>query len=206
VLFTRDMDKNFSPSLNKVQKYVIFAISFGNILEWYDNYLYVFWAPTLSSLFFAENSQAVRLFSIVAIFSIGFIFRPFGGVFFGRLGDRVGRRKAFILSLVVMAIPTVFMGFIPVYSQVGIFAPIILAILRIVQTFPSGGELPGAFCYLYENAGPNNKKFMSSFAGVGNQIGIVLTQLAPYLAQETEREAQDTRFTTNRRSLDLGKE
>lgn len=179
------MDTNSSLALNRVQKYVIFAISLGNILEWYDIYLYIFWAPILSNLFFGENSESIRLFNTISLFALGFILRPLGGVFFGHLGDRIGRRRAFILSMVCMAIPTFIMGFIPIYSQIGIFAPILLAILRIAQTFPSGGELPGAFCYLYENASPRNKKFMSSFAGVGNQIGIGLAALECYFLKNS---------------------
>jgi MFS transporter, MHS family, proline/betaine transporter len=174
------MEGNPSLKLNKVQKFVLLAISIGNILEAYDIYLYIFWAPTLSLLFF-EQGETSGLFSSIALFAIGFIFRPLGGLFFGRIGDRIGRKKAFILSLIFLAIPTFLTGFVPTYSQIGIFAPILLVILRILQIFPSGGELPGAFCYLYENAGPGNKKFMSSFAGVGNQIGIALAVIECFL-------------------------
>jgi len=177
------MNKNFGLTLNKVQKYVIFAITLGNILEWYDFYLYIFWSPTLAKLFFNTESTSAHLLFIIAFFTIGFIFRPVGGVFFGRLGDRIGRKKTFILSLVMMALSTFFMGFIPTYAQIGIFAPILLAVFRIAQTFPSGGELPGAFCYLYE-AGPTNKKFTTSFAGFGNQIGIILAVLECYLLEK----------------------
>jgi MHS family proline/betaine transporter-like MFS transporter len=172
--------KNFlGLTLNKVEKYVIFAVTFGNTLEWYDFYLYIFWSPILSQRFFNQDSTSANLFIIISFYAIGFIFRPLGGLFFGRLGDRIGRKKAFISSLFMMSISTFLMGFIPTYSEIGIFAPILLAVLRIVQTFPSGGELPGAFCYLYE-AGHANKKFMTSFAGFGNQIGGVLAAVECY--------------------------
>jgi len=162
--------------LTKSQKQVIFAVTLGNILEWYDIYLYVFWAPIISKLFFIENSD-YALFNTILFFALGFIFRPLGGVFFGRLGDSIGRKPAFILSILMMAIPTFLLGLIPTYSQVGILAPIILVLIRILQTFPSGGELPAVFIYLYESSSVHNRKFMTSFAGVGNQIGIILSAI-----------------------------
>ncbi len=167
--------------LSKSQIHVIFAVTFGNILEWYDLYLYIYWAPTISTLFFDQHSSSAKLINTIAFFALGFIFRPLGGIIFGRLGDHFGRRVSFLLSIVLMTIPTFALGFIPTYSQIGIMAPIILAIARILQTLPSGGELPGVFCYLYENANSNNRKFMSSFAGVGNQIGIALSTLECFL-------------------------
>ncbi len=173
------MGVNASMKLNKVQQYVILAVTLGNVLEWYDFYLFIFLANTLSTLFFSQNSTFSGLFGVIGLFAIGFIFRFLGGIYFGRLGDREGRRKAFIRSLTFMAGSTFCMGFIPTYSQAGFLAPIILAILRIAQTFPSGGELPGVFCYLYE-AGSSNKKFMSSIAGIGNQIGAAIAALECY--------------------------
>ena len=167
--------------LTKSQKFVIFAVTFGSILEWYDIYLYVYWAPIISSLFFKQNSQFLNTFNTVLLFSVGFIFRPLGGIFFGHLGDRIGRKQTFILTIILMTIPTFVLGLLPVYDQIGIFAPIFLAIIRILQTFPAGGEIPGVFCYLYENSSQNNKKFMTSFAGVGNQIGILLSALECFL-------------------------
>ncbi len=170
------------PYINRVQKHVIWAITLGNILEWYDIYLYIFWAPTLSALFFKDNSS-YSLFKIILLFALGYICRPLGGIVFGRLGDRIGRRQAFILSILLMTIPTFLLGLIPTYSQLGIYSPLILAFCRILQTFPSGGELPGAFCYLYENADLKNRKFMTSFAGVGNQIGIALSAIECFLLE-----------------------
>lgn len=167
--------------LNKPQKYVIFAVTFGNILEWYDIYLYIYWAPTLAKLFFNPNSGALSLFNTVGFFVLGFFFRPLGGIIFGRLGDRLGRKKSFILSILLMTVPTFFLGLLPTYAHIGVFAPILLALTRILQTFPAGGELPGVFCYLYENADVKNRKFITSFAGVGNQIGIALGALEGFL-------------------------
>lgn len=171
-------------TLSKSQKKVIFAVTFGNILEWYDIYLYVFWAPTLSTLFFKQGSPSINLFNTIAFFALGFFFRPLGGLLFGRLGDHLGRKTSFILSILLMTIPTFVLGLIPTYSQIGIFAPIILAFSRVLQTFPSGGELPGVFCYLYESADCRNRKFMTSFAGVGNQIGVALSVIECFLLEK----------------------
>lgn len=169
--------------LNKVQKYVVLAITFGNILEWYDLYLYIYWAPKIASLFFGDNGDFVNLYSAIAFFCIGFFFRPLGGIFFGYIGDRYGRKNAFISSILLMTIPTFLIGLMPTYEQIGSLATLFLFIARILQTFPSGGELPGAFCYLYENANHHNKIFMTSFAGVGNQIGIALSAMECFLLE-----------------------
>src|SRR5690348_1643401 len=99
------------PYISKVQKHVIAAITFGNILEWYDIYLYIFWAPTLSTLFF-ENGSSYNLFKVISLFALGYICRPLGGIVFGRLGDHLGRRQAFVLSILLMTIPTFLLGLI----------------------------------------------------------------------------------------------
>ena len=148
------------PLTQKTQKWVIFAVTIGNFLEWYEIYLYVYWAPILSKLFFVSD-DVTSLMDLFAIFGVGFLARPIGGLFFGRLGDWVGRRKALILSILMMIIPTFFTGLMPTRAQVGIAAPILLTIMRICQSFPAGGELPGAFCYLYEIAPPQKRKFVS---------------------------------------------
>lgn len=163
--------------LNKTQKQIVWAITFGNILEWYDIYQYIYWAPTISNLFFNPESPTSNLFKALSLFALGYICRPLGGLFFGRLGDLIGRKKSFILSIILMTIPTFIIGLIPTYDQIGIFSSFILAACRVLQTFPAGGEIPGAFCFLYENAEEKNRKFMTSFAGVGNQIGIALSAI-----------------------------
>src|SRR5579872_3886843 len=123
---------------------VIFAVTFGNLLEWYEIYLYVYWAPIISKIFFKPNSDLVNLTNTFLVFAIGFLARPLGGIFFGRLGDRIGRKKALILSLLMMTVPTFVTGLLPTYAQIGLFAPLILIVMRILQSFPAGGELPGA--------------------------------------------------------------
>ena len=158
----------------KTHKSVIFAVTIGNFLEWYEIYLYVYWAPILSTLFFKSN-DAINLIYLFMIFGVGFLARPLGGLFFGRIGDRIGRKKALILSILMMIIPTFVTGCMPTHAQVGIAAPILLGLMRILQSFPAGGELPGAFCYLYEIAPPEKRRYMCSWSAVGYQLGILVS-------------------------------
>jgi MFS transporter, MHS family, proline/betaine transporter len=167
----------------KAQRRVIFAVTFGNILEWYEIYLYIYWAPIIANLFFRFDSDLINLTNTLLLFAMGFLIRPLGGVFFGRLGDRIGRKKSFILSIVVMTFPTFCMGLIPTYAQIGILAPVFLALMRVLQSFPAGGELPGAFCYLYESAGPTNRRYMTSWGAIGNQIGIIISMIECFLLE-----------------------
>ncbi len=163
---------------------VIMAVTFGNILEWFEIYLYAYWAPYLSRVFFDFHSDLANLISMFVIFGAGFLARPFGAIFFGRLGDRIGRRRAFTLSITLLTIPTFLIGFLPTYAQVGVLSPILLAIMRILQSFPSAGEAPGAFCYLYEYADASNKKFMTSWGAYGNQVGAILAVVECFLMKK----------------------
>jgi MFS family permease len=168
---------------SKEQRSVILAVTIGNILEWYEIYLYVYWAPVISKLFFNFESDFINLVDTFLLFGIGFLVRPLGGLFFGRLGDRIGRKKSLVLSVVTMTVPTFAIGLLPTYSQIGFSAFLILGILRILQSFPSGGELPGAFCFLYESANPQDRKYMASWGAVGNQIGIIISVIECYLLE-----------------------
>lgn len=153
----------------------ILAMSCGSILEWYEVFLYVYWSPVISKLFFGSNSESMNLLNSLFIFLVGFWARPIGGVLFGRIGDLMGRKYSLILSIVILIFPTFITGLLPTYEQIGIFAPISFAILRFLQVLPSGGELPGSFCYLYEWASPKRKRYMMSWGAVGSQVGIAIS-------------------------------
>lgn len=159
------------------QRSILFAINIGNTLEWYELALYSYWAPIFSDIFFDQNSKTSNLINVFLILAVGYLIRPLGGLFFGRLGDRIGRRKALLWSILSVSIPALVMAFLPVYSSVGIFAPIMLCITRILQSFPAGGELPGSFCYLYESAHSDNRKYLTSWGFVGNQVGFILAMV-----------------------------
>lgn len=149
-------------------------MNLGNTLEWYELALYAYWAPILSDIFFDPSSPSSNLLKVFLFLAIGYLIRPLGGLFFGRLGDRIGRRKALIWSILSISIPTLGIAFLPPFSSVGIFAPILLCTMRLLQSFPAGGELPGSFCYLYESAPPNTRKYLTSWGFVGNQVGFTL--------------------------------
>lgn len=164
----------FNTQVKRKQIHIILAVTFGNVLEWYEAYSYIFLAPVLAKLFFNFHSQSSNLMSAFIIFGIGFLTRPFGGLLFGLWGDHLGRKSAFIWSIIIMTIPTFAMGFLSPYAKWGIFAPIALIALRLIQSLPESGESPGTFCFLYENADPKNERFMTSWAAFGNQIGAML--------------------------------
>jgi len=163
-----------SIKLNKKQIRVISAVTFGNILEWFEIYSYAYLVPFLSKLFFNFNSSIANWMSAFIVFGAGFIARPIGAIIFGRIGDLIGRKQAFISSILVMTIPTFLMGFLPTYATIGIAAPILLFLLRFLQSIPAAGEAPGTACFLYENATPGHKRFITSWGGVGNQLGAIL--------------------------------
>ncbi len=163
---------------------VIFAVTLGNLLEWYEIYLYVYWAPIISKLFFNQGSYLPDLSYTFLIFAIGFLARPLGGLFLGRLGDRIGRRKTLIISILMMIIPTFVTGFLPTYATIGYLAPCLLALMRFLQSFPAGGEIPGAFCYLYESFPWNMRRYMCSWAVWGYQLGILISTVECFLLQK----------------------
>ncbi len=163
--------------LNNEQKHVINVVNFGNILEWFDVYSFSYLADVLSKKFFPLESSSTSLLFSFLVFGLGFLSRPIGGIIFGRIGDHFGRKRAFFLSIISLTVPTFLMGLLPTYEKWGIFAPISLCFLRILQSIPTGGEIPGTICYLFENASPNNKRFMTSWNAVGNQIGAIVAIL-----------------------------
>jgi MFS transporter, MHS family, proline/betaine transporter len=170
--------------LNKKQSRVILTVTFGNILEWFEIYSYAYLAPVFAKLFFNFESSLFNLFSAFLVFGSGFLARPFGAILFGRFGDLIGRKKAYVWSITIMTIPTFLMGCLPTYSKVGILAPLLLWLLRLIQSIPAAGEVPGTICFLYENSNPENTKFITSWTGVGNQIGAILGVIETFLMDQ----------------------
>src|SRR5882762_586246 len=137
--------------------FVISASSAGTVIEWYDFYLYATLAPFFAPIFFPSDNPTASLLSAFATYAAGFLVRPFGAVFFGALGDIIGRKYTFLVTITVMGIATVLVGFLPTYAQIGIFAPVILVALRLLQGLALGGEYGGAAIYVAEHA-PDNKR------------------------------------------------
>jgi MFS transporter, MHS family, proline/betaine transporter len=146
----------------------------GNILEWYDFTVYGYMAAVIAPLFFPSDSPTISLISIFAVFAVGFIMRPLGAMFFGSLGDRLGRKQALLISIMLISIPTVVMGLLPVYSKVGLLAPLTLILCRLAQGLSVGGEYTSAILYLTEHAPANRKGFAGSFVLVGAGAGWLL--------------------------------
>jgi MHS family proline/betaine transporter-like MFS transporter len=150
----------------------------GNILEAYDFTLYGYLASLFAKLFFPTQDDFTALLSAFCVFSVGFIMRPIGAIYFGSIGDRIGRRRALLLSILCIAIPTILMGLLPTYNQIGIWAPIFLVLLRLLQGFSTGGEYTVSILYLTEHAPQNRKYLAGSFALLGAGIGWLLGSLA----------------------------
>ncbi len=163
------------------QRHIIKVVTIGGALEWYEIYSFIYLAPILSKLFFNQNSAVMSLVSVFLLIGIGFVGRPFGAIIFGRIGDLVGRKKAFLYSIIVMTVPTFLMGCLPTYETIGFFAPLMFYLLRFLQSVPVAGETPGAICFLYENAKSSNVRFMSSWSNFGNQIGTILALIETIL-------------------------
>lgn len=169
--------------LNREQSHVVKVVNFGNILEWFDVYSFSYLAQILAKKFFPFYNATESLFLASIVFGLGFITRPIGGIIFGRIGDHIGRKQAFVLSIITLTFPTFLMGILPTYDSWGIYAPICLCILRVLQAIPTGGELPGTICYLFENSYKSNRRFMTSWNAVGNQIGAVVAILETFVME-----------------------
>jgi MHS family proline/betaine transporter-like MFS transporter len=163
---------------------VIAAGVVGNVLEWYDFALFGVLAPVIASHFFPSADPLAGLINSYAVFAIGFLARPLGGIIFGNIGDRLGRRQALVLSVALMAVPTALMGLLPTYQQVGVLAPILLTLLRIVQGISTGGEFAGSIIFLVEQAPGHRRGLYGSVANFGSMIGGLLGAAMGWLMAE----------------------
>jgi MFS family permease len=154
---------------------VIAASSAGTLIEWYDFYIFGSLATILSGLFFPKGNQAVALMWTLGTFATGFIVRPFGALFFGRLGDLVGRKHAFLVTLMLMGGSTFAIGLLPTYEQVGILAPIGLLLLRLLQGLALGGEYGGAATYVAEHSPDGRRGFYTSFIQTTATLGLFVS-------------------------------
>jgi len=146
----------------------------GNVMEWYDFAVYGFFAATIGKLFFPSDNPVVSLIASFGTFAAGFLVRPLGGLVFGRIGDMVGRHRAMYLSVVTMAVPTLLMGLLPTYATIGIWAPILLVLTRLIQGLSVGGEYTSSLVYMVEQA-PNGKRAFSAMWGSwGATLGTLL--------------------------------
>jgi MFS family permease len=155
--------------------FVITASSVGTLIEWYDFYIFGSLATILATQFFPKSSPTIALLSTLATFAAGFIVRPFGAIFFGRLGDMIGRKYTFLVTLVLMGGSTFAIGLIPGYETIGIFAPILVLVLRLLQGLALGGEYGGAATYVAEHAPQGKRGFYTSFIQTTATLGLFVS-------------------------------
>lgn len=156
---------------------VVIAGMLGNALEWYDYALYAFTTLIISKLFFPAGNETAHLLATLGIFAVGFVARPFGGIFFGVIGDKFGRRKALVLSIFLMAIPTGCIGLLPTYEQIGIAAPLLLTFIRVLQGLSLGGAFSGSMTFLVEHAPQGRRGIIGSASVASLVIGFLLGSL-----------------------------
>ncbi|CAM2177469.1 MFS transporter, MHS family, shikimate and dehydroshikimate transport protein [Paraburkholderia sacchari] len=155
------------------------AAFIGTMIEWYDFYIYATAAALVfGELYFPSEDRFVSTMASFATFAVGFFARPLGGLIFGHLGDRIGRKKALMTTLMMMGVATVCVGLLPSYAKVGMLAPVLLVLLRVVQGVAVGGEWGGAVLMAGEHAPAGRRNFFASFAQLGSPAGLILSLLA----------------------------
>lgn len=153
------------------------ACLIGNVLEYFDFALYGFFAAVLGATFFPAGSTSTQLLQSLAVFGIAFLMRPLGGVIFGVIGDRAGRRLSLSISISIMGVATALIGVLPTYASIGVAAPVLLVLLRCIQGLSVGGEWGASSAYLIETAPPGRRGIRGSFPSLGAAIGLVLGSL-----------------------------
>jgi MFS family permease len=165
------------------EKKVIFASSLGTVFEWYDFYLYAVLAPYFAALFFPPGNQTAALLSAFAAYAAGFLVRPFGALLFGRIGDLVGRKYTFLITIVVMGASTFAVGLLPTYATLGWAAPILMVSLRLLQGLALGGEYGGAATYVAEHAPNHRRGYDTSWIQTTATLGLFMALLVIWLCR-----------------------
>jgi MFS family permease len=163
--------------IDKAHRRVIFASSLGTVFEWYDFYLYGSLAAIISKQFFSGVNETTGFIFALLAFAAGFAVRPFGALVFGRLGDLVGRKHTFLITIVIMGVSTALVGALPSYASVGVIAPVALIVLRLLQGLALGGEYGGAATYVGEHAPPGKRGFYTSWIQTTATLGLFLSLL-----------------------------
>jgi MHS family proline/betaine transporter-like MFS transporter len=153
---------------------IVTAGVIGNVLEWYDFAVYGYFAATLGAQFFPADDPSSQTLAAFATYAVGFLMRPVGAALFGHIGDRYGRARALVISIALMAIPTVLMGLLPTYASIGIAAPFAMVVLRMAQGLAVGGEFTSSMVFLAENSPQSRRGFFTSFSMFGATAGTML--------------------------------
>ena len=153
----------------------------GNIIEYYDFALFGYLATIIGANFFPSDNPSVSIVAAFGAFAVGAIMRPVGAVIFGHIGDAMSRKAVLLLSILMMAIPTALLSILPTFAQAGVYAPVLLVVLRMVQGLSVGGEFSGSIVYVNESAAPKNKGLMTAVSTAGGLVGILLGGFVCYL-------------------------
>jgi MFS family permease len=162
---------------------VILASSVGTMIEWYDFYIFGSLATTLSPKFYPSGNDTLALIAYLSTFAVGFVVRPFGALFFGRIGDIVGRKYAFLVTLSIMGGATALIGLLPTYATAGWFAPISLLVIRVLQGLALGGEYGGAAVYVAEHVPDGKRGFYTSFIQITATLGLFVSLIVVLITQ-----------------------
>src|SRR6201988_3731411 len=162
---------------------VILASSVGTMIEWYDFYIFGSLAVFLSPKFYPPGNDTFAYIAYLATFAVGFLVRPFGALFFGRIGDLIGRKYAFLVTLSVMGLSTAVIGLMPTYKTAGWFAPITLILIRVLQGLALGGEYGGAAVYVAEHVPDKKRGFYTSFIQITATLGLFVSLIVILLTQ-----------------------
>ncbi len=166
----------FTDEISKAKIWkVIAASSAGTVIEWYDFYIFGSLAAIIAPLFYPKGNETFALIAYLLTFAVGFVVRPFGALFFGRIGDLVGRKYAFLITLLLMGGATAAIGFLPTYESVGVLAPVLLIVIRILQGLALGGEYGGAAVYVAEHVPDNRRGFYTSFIQITASLGLLIS-------------------------------
>jgi MFS family permease len=164
---------------------VIVAAAVGTMIEWYDFYIFGSLATIIAPLFYPSGNDALALTAYLSTFAVGFVVRPFGALVFGRIGDLVGRKYAFLVTLVLMGGSTALVGFLPVYASIGLAAPIALLLIRITQGLALGGEYGGAAVYVAEHVPDERRGFYTSFIQITATLGLFVSLVVVLMVQKS---------------------
>ncbi|HQX80838.1 MAG TPA: MFS transporter [Vicinamibacterales bacterium] len=162
---------------------VIAASSVGTMIEWYDFYIFGSLAAIISPLFYPQGNDTFALIAYLSTFAVGFVVRPFGALVFGRIGDRVGRKYAFLVTLIIMGGATAVVGVLPTYETIGMAAPIALLVIRVLQGLALGGEYGGAAVYVAEHVPDGKRGFYTSFIQITATLGLFLSLVVILVVQ-----------------------
>src|SRR5829696_7131151 len=179
-----DLGAFYNDQISKAKIWqVIGASAVGTMIEWYDFYIFGSLAPVIAPLFYPPGNDTFAYIAYLATFAAGFVVRPFGALFFGRIGDIVGRKYAFLVTLLIMGGATAIIGFLPTYATIGIAAPIILLIIRVLQGLALGGEYGGAAVYVAEHVPDEQRGFYTSFIQITATLGLLVSLVVSILVQ-----------------------